>query len=135
LRGKQQLLALKSLKAILFQLFDRLKNERPDYKSRVIAIVGDCVQEDLGLTPEDREELISKTNIVFHVAATVNFNENIKTAYDINVKGTKVLLDFCKKFKILMVAFGNSVKPFLRFFSVGGAHFYGVCLLSPRLSR
>jgi thioester reductase-like protein len=98
-------------------------------------VAGDCTQEDLGLTPEDQEELISKTNIVFHVAATVDFNENIKTAYDINVKGTKALLEFCKKFKNLMVTFDYSVKPFLRFFSVGGAHFYGVCLLSPRRSR
>jgi thioester reductase-like protein len=103
LRGKQQLPTLKSLKAILFQLFDRLKNERPDYESRVTAVVGDCVQEDLGLAPEDREELISKTNIVFHVAATVSFTENIKIAYDVNVKGTKALLDLCKKFEHLKV--------------------------------
>jgi fatty acyl-CoA reductase len=103
LRGKQHLPTLKSLKAILFQLFDRLKNERPDYESRVTAVVGDCVQEDLGLAPEDREELISKTNIVFHVAATVSFTENIKIAYDVNVKGTKALLDLCKKFEHLKV--------------------------------
>ncbi|CAH1382131.1 unnamed protein product [Tenebrio molitor] len=83
-------------------LFDRLRVERPDFKRCVNVVAGDCTQEDLGLTPEDQEELISKTNIVFHVAATVDFNENIKTAYDINVKGTKALLEFCKKFKNLM---------------------------------
>jgi fatty acyl-CoA reductase len=55
------------------------------------------------LTLEDRQELISKTNIVFHVAATVDFNENIKSAYDVNVKGTKILLEFCKKFENLKV--------------------------------
>ncbi|KAH0817603.1 hypothetical protein GEV33_005189 [Tenebrio molitor] len=83
-------------------LFDRLRVERPDFKRCVNVVAGDCTQENLGLTPEYQEELISKTNIVFHVAATVDFNENIKTAYDINVKGTKVLLEFCKKFKHLM---------------------------------
>ncbi|KAH0816530.1 hypothetical protein GEV33_006262 [Tenebrio molitor] len=83
------------------RLEEILKNERPDYESRVTAVVGDCVQEDLGLAPEDREELISKTNIVFHVAATVSFTENIKIAYDVNVKGTKALLDLCKKFEHL----------------------------------
>ncbi|KAH0816597.1 hypothetical protein GEV33_006194 [Tenebrio molitor] len=82
-------------------LFDKLLEEHPDYKNRVTAISGDCAQENLGLTLEDRQELISKANIVFHVAATVDFNENIKSAYDVNVKGTKFLLELCKKFENL----------------------------------
>jgi fatty acyl-CoA reductase len=64
---------------------------------------GDCTQENLGLTLEDRQELISKTNIVFHVATTVDFNKNIKSAYDVNVKGTKTLLELRKNFENLKV--------------------------------
>jgi fatty acyl-CoA reductase len=97
------ILTLKSNKSYSFQLFDKLREEHPDYKNRVTAISGDCAQENLGLTLEDRQELISKTNIVFHVAATVDFNENIKSAYNANVKGTKILLELCKKFENLKV--------------------------------
>ncbi|KAH0819059.1 hypothetical protein GEV33_003732 [Tenebrio molitor] len=82
-------------------LFDKVRDEHPDYRNRLTAMDGDCTQENLGLTLEDRQELISKTNIVFHVAATVDFNENIKSAYDVNVKGTKILLELCKKFENL----------------------------------
>jgi fatty acyl-CoA reductase len=58
---------------------------------------------------------------VFHVAATVDFNENIKSAYDVNVKGTKILLEFCKKFENLKVKLIIII-------------IYGVCLLSSRCS-
>jgi fatty acyl-CoA reductase len=97
------ILTLKSIKNYSFQLFDKLREEHPDYKNRVTAISGDCTQGNLGLALEDRQELISKTNIVFHVAATVDFNENIKSAYDVNVKGTKIVLEFCKKIENLKV--------------------------------
>jgi fatty acyl-CoA reductase len=69
----------------------------------VVPIEGDCVKENLDLSLEDQEELMSKINIVFHGAASVNFNENIKIAFDINVNGTKHLLNLCKKFQDLKV--------------------------------
>jgi nucleoside-diphosphate-sugar epimerase len=72
---------------------------------------------------------------VFHVAATVDFNENIKSAYDVNVKGTKILLEFCKKFENLKVKLIIIIPRSLsKYILVGGAHFHGVCLLSSRCS-
>ena len=44
----------------------------------------------MGLSEEDRNLVVSETNVVFHVAATVRFDENLSKAIAINVRGTKV---------------------------------------------
>ncbi|KAJ3618305.1 hypothetical protein MTP99_006314 [Tenebrio molitor] len=78
-------------------LFARVKIERPDFKTRVVLLDGDHTKINLNLPLKCREELLSKINVVFHVAATVNFDENLKTAFNVNVKGTENVLSFCKK--------------------------------------
>ncbi|XP_044260757.1 fatty acyl-CoA reductase wat-like [Tribolium madens] len=81
--------------------YNKVKTENPNFKSRVSAIEGDCVSDNLGLSLQDREKLVTKVNVVFHVAATVHLNENIKTAYKINIGGTENLLKLCQKMKNL----------------------------------
>lgn len=49
-----------------------------DYKSKLIAIEGDLLEPDLGISEKDRQELIQNVNIVFHSAATVRFDEPVK---------------------------------------------------------
>ena len=46
----------------------------------------------MGLSEEDRNLVVSETNVVFHVAATVRFDEKLSKAIAINVRGTKVPL-------------------------------------------
>ena len=46
----------------------------------------------MGLSEEDRNLVVSETNVVFHVAATVRFDEKLSKAIAINVRGTKVQL-------------------------------------------
>lgn len=41
--------------------------------------------------------LTANIDIIFHVAATVKFDENIKLAYNINVKSTADLIELAKK--------------------------------------
>ncbi|XP_031331140.1 fatty acyl-CoA reductase wat-like [Photinus pyralis] len=78
----------------LFQsvVFDRLKMEQPDFKEKVVLIPGDCVQPDLGLNLEDKAMLMEKVNCIFHFAATVRFDQKIRTAAYINVRATRDLL-------------------------------------------
>ncbi|XP_072382157.1 fatty acyl-CoA reductase wat-like [Diabrotica undecimpunctata] len=83
-------------------VFDRLKKECPKFRHKVEAISGDCTQSGLGLNITDRQTLISKVNIVFHVAATVKFDENLKLAYNINVNGTKSVLDLARQMNNLV---------------------------------
>lgn len=65
-------------------------------------IEADFSNLDLGLSQENRKRLLD-TNIIFHVAATVRFNEPIRIAVNINIRGTKQLLLFAKEIPDLKV--------------------------------
>lgn len=84
-------------------MFQRLKTEAPKYKSKIVGIPGDCALAGLGLSIEDRQLLIDNVDVVFHVAATVNFTEKLKLAYTINVKGVEVILNLCRQMQNLKV--------------------------------
>ncbi|XP_046383071.1 fatty acyl-CoA reductase wat-like [Ischnura elegans] len=75
-----------------------------DRASKVIAIPGDISQPGLDLSPEETQKLIdADISVVFHSAATVRFNEPLKTAIQINVGGTQAILNLCKQFKGMKV--------------------------------
>lgn len=48
-------------------------------------VEGDLLQENLGLSKKDREELINEVNIVINCAASVDFNAKLSDAMAINV--------------------------------------------------
>lgn len=49
------------------------------------------------------EFLINKINIIFHVAASVRFDNPLKEAILINTRGTKELISIAKQMKNLKV--------------------------------
>jgi alcohol-forming fatty acyl-CoA reductase len=51
----------------------------------------------LGLDLNDRQTLISNISIIFHAAATIKFDESLKLAVDINVHGTKDVIELAKE--------------------------------------
>ncbi|KAL1139872.1 hypothetical protein AAG570_006849 [Ranatra chinensis] len=78
---------------IKIQLFDRLKSEKPGVlESKLVPMNGDIGDEELGLSQEDRELLRSEVGVVFHVAATVRFNEPLTSAVKQNTVGTSTLV-------------------------------------------
>ena len=52
------------------QIHDEIKAKHPLALSRVYSLKGDISLPDLGLSQEDRNLLLEKVNVVFHVAAT-----------------------------------------------------------------
>nr|CAH7761030.1 unnamed protein product [Callosobruchus chinensis] len=82
-------------------IFDTLRKECPKFRHKVVGISGDCNLPDLGLSIEDRKLLIDKVNVVFHVAATVRFDEKLKTAVAINVRAGRDLLQLAREMKNL----------------------------------
>lgn len=56
-----------------------------------------------GLSPSDLQLLIDNVSVVFNSAATVKFDEELKTAINMNVRGPKELLEICRKMKSLEV--------------------------------
>lgn len=66
-------------------LFDRLRNENQDFRVKIIAINSELNQPKLALSEEDKEVITDSTNIIFHCAATVRFNMNLRDAVQFNV--------------------------------------------------
>ena len=72
--------------------------------AKITAVSGDVTLPELGLSPSDLQLLIENVSVVFHSAATIRFNEELKTALDMNVKGPMQLLEICRKMKRLEVS-------------------------------
>ncbi|XP_043288458.1 uncharacterized protein [Venturia canescens] len=71
-------------------VFERLIEEkgRESFK-KLIPIAGDVGQENLGLSSTDRLILVEHVHVVFHSAASLDFEASLKTAVDINLLGTR----------------------------------------------
>ncbi|XP_045770546.1 fatty acyl-CoA reductase 1-like [Maniola jurtina] len=78
--------------------FDRLREERPGvFESKVFFIAGDCSEVALGLSEEDRALLLNRTNIIYHVAASVRFDDPLKKAVKLNLRGTVEMIELAKE--------------------------------------
>ncbi|XP_047097969.1 fatty acyl-CoA reductase 1-like [Schistocerca piceifrons] len=69
-------------------IFSEARKACPDYLRKVVPIAGDCTQPGLGISPDDAAELASKVSVFFHVAATVRFDADLRTATVTNVSST-----------------------------------------------
>ncbi|XP_075568146.1 fatty acyl-CoA reductase 1 isoform X7 [Pelecanus crispus] len=85
------------------KLFDRLRDEQPDFREKIIVITSELTQPELNLSETIKEELIECINIIFHCAATVRFNETLRDAVQLNVTATQQLLFLAQQMKNLEV--------------------------------
>ncbi|KAM6133885.1 fatty acyl-CoA reductase 1 isoform 2-T2 [Phoenicopterus ruber ruber] len=85
------------------KLFDRLRDEQPDFRAKIIVITCELTQPELDLSEAIKEELIECINIIFHCAATVRFNEMLRDAVKLNVIATQQLLSMAQRMKNLDV--------------------------------
>jgi thioester reductase-like protein len=60
------------------KLFDTISQYYPEFANKLVAIQGDLLEPNLGISDEDEKVLINNVNIVFHSAATVRFDEPLK---------------------------------------------------------
>ncbi|TMW61970.1 hypothetical protein Poli38472_009463 [Pythium oligandrum] len=82
-------------------IFDRLRRERGAectafLRSKLQAVTGDVTQSTLGLSPEDQRLLKDTVDITIHSAATVQFNEPLDVAVEMNCIGALNTLAFVK---------------------------------------
>ncbi|XP_014246768.1 putative fatty acyl-CoA reductase CG5065 isoform X2 [Cimex lectularius] len=78
-------------------IFEWLKKNRKDVLCKVFPVVGDISLPELGISQEDQNMLVEKISVVFHVAATVKFDEPLKISVGMNLTGTKRLLELCAR--------------------------------------
>ncbi|XP_050513717.1 putative fatty acyl-CoA reductase CG8306 [Diabrotica virgifera virgifera] len=91
---RQRLEKLKQLPA-----FDVLRQENPEVLDKLKPISGDCGSVNLGLSESDRQLLIDNVNIIFHSAASVRFDDFLKYAILLNVRGTREVAQLALELK------------------------------------
>ena len=68
------------------------------HMEKVLAIDGDMVQPNFGLSPQDQQRLASEVNIVIHAAASISFDDHIHAAlahnYQVNVFPLPMVMAF-----------------------------------------
>lgn len=85
------------------KVFEQLRRDRPEVMAKLIPVAGDVTMPGLGLSPSDLELLIDNVSLVFNSAATVRFDEDLRTAVELNVKGPQRLMQVCHQMKRLDV--------------------------------
>ncbi|KAK6633636.1 hypothetical protein RUM44_004243 [Polyplax serrata] len=78
-------------------LFDKLRKERPAELNKIVPIMGDITEPELGISQADQNLLVKTVSVVFHSAATVKFDEALKLSVTINMLGTKRLVELCHR--------------------------------------
>lgn len=89
-------------------MYDNLKELRgAEIFQKVVAVAGDVGEDNLGLSPADRRLLTENVNVVFHSAATLDFEATLKPSVIINLLGTRRVLQLCKDISHLKVDFSG----------------------------
>lgn len=92
------------------QIFEHHSEED---KSKVVAVVGELTAENFSFDDDTLREIRSNVQVIFHSAATIKFNTDLKYATEINVLGTKRTMELAKSLQLaayiyLGTAFCNS---------------------------
>lgn len=66
-------------------------------------IEGDVSLPDLAMSKLNRQLLIDEVDFVYHLAATIRFDESLKKTVLLNTRGTKLVLELSKEMKHLQV--------------------------------
>ncbi|XP_050550021.1 fatty acyl-CoA reductase 1-like [Spodoptera frugiperda] len=83
-------------------LYDTLRELQPDFVNKIVAVSGDTSELKLGLSDKDWNTLVDEVDLIFHLAATTRFDETLKMATFINIRGTREMLALgkaCKKLR------------------------------------
>lgn len=71
--------------------------------NKLVAVAGEIGEENLGLSSEDRAMLKKNVDVVFHSAATLDFQQNLRPTVQINLLGTRRVTELCKEMDKLKV--------------------------------
>lgn len=67
----------------------------------MIPINGDVGEENLGISAVDRQTLIENVNVVIHSAATLDFHESLRPTVNINLLGTRRVMELSSQIRNL----------------------------------
>ncbi|XP_039752664.1 fatty acyl-CoA reductase 1 [Pararge aegeria] len=85
----------------LFEKLRGLRGGTAPLIEKIQIIDGDVSAPDLAISDADRQIITDEVHMVIHAAATIRFDEELKKAVLLNVRGTKLVLELAKKCKNL----------------------------------
>ncbi|EDW62997.1 putative fatty acyl-CoA reductase CG5065 [Drosophila virilis] len=101
IRPKKGVAIEQRLEALLnCKLYERLRREQPQTLAKVVPIAGDVMQLGLGISEPDLARL-RNVNIVYHSAASVRFDDPLRSAILMNTRGTHELIKLALQWKKL----------------------------------
>ncbi|XP_072948454.1 fatty acyl-CoA reductase wat-like [Epargyreus clarus] len=117
LRPKKEYSSEMRLNDILMDpLYDPLKKQQPNFMHKIKPIDGDVTELRMGLSEDDWKTITEEVNVIFHMAATVNFQEEVRCAIITNVRGTREIITLaraCRQLKSMVhvsTAFAHATK-------------------------
>ncbi|XP_040152587.1 putative fatty acyl-CoA reductase CG8306 [Anopheles arabiensis] len=78
-----------------------LQTQSDDIFKKLIPVSGDVGENFLGLSPADQATVVENTNVVIHSAATLDFQATLRPTVNINLLGTKRVLELCTRMRNL----------------------------------
>lgn len=60
------------------QVFSKLKDLNADFQEKIIAIEGDVVEMELGMSDENKTRVVENTSVVIHLAQISNCDSHLK---------------------------------------------------------
>ena len=80
--------------------FDRLRDLNPSILTeKIIPIQGDLLKSPVIFDPQAEREVLENVNVIMNSAASIDFNQRLDQAIQINVLGTLKILDLAKRCK------------------------------------
>jgi len=80
-------------------VFDRLKEENPNFRRKVVAVSGDILLPGLGISDQDHARITSNSSVFLHCAASLNFAEPLRNAIQSNVLSIRKVLALARETK------------------------------------
>ena len=84
-------------------IFDNVREKYPGFLDKLVCVPGDINEPNIGINESDIKTLHDRIDIVFHVAATVRFNEPLQAAANLNTFGTQRVMELCTGMRNLKV--------------------------------
>ncbi|CAG9797074.1 unnamed protein product [Chironomus riparius] len=100
-RGKSALQRVQDFSTLA--MFKRINNEKPEVMQKIVPVFGDIQKENCGLNDEHLRKVIEESELVFHMAASLKLEATLKPNIEMNLLGTKHVIDMCKRMPKLML--------------------------------
>lgn len=83
-------------------MFKRIMDEKPDVMKKIYPVWGEITVANFGLNDEQFSRVIDTTQLMFHLAASLKLEATLKPNIQMNLTGTKCVLEVAKQMKRLI---------------------------------